>query len=278
MNIHMRAARSQLHMSREMRARQATKVYSVSTLRILIQKGSDIALANHEGSTPLHLACKAGSFEIVQLLLDHGASRSINKIDKLGRTPLYLAMLSWCSERRLTGWIEESSTGWPAYKEPGRAKEIDEELTESISYSELCINCQQEQSNRCGLFDLLTVSHFRDEEHEGTHNVIKPVVYNDDEDDDDEPPFSWPMFVHDPDFDECFSQNRILRGERWQELVTLLFENGADLSSSRGLNGVSISNLLSNDCEPNQPEYFAELVRMDDPGNATRSPPELIES
>jgi ankyrin repeat protein len=44
---------------------------------------------DHNGQTPLHLACSVGHFEAVDVLLNNGAT--VNVADKFGQTPLHIA-------------------------------------------------------------------------------------------------------------------------------------------------------------------------------------------
>lgn len=42
--------------------------------KLLIDAGADINIQDDEGITPLHLACRSNSYELVQLLIDNGAN------------------------------------------------------------------------------------------------------------------------------------------------------------------------------------------------------------
>jgi len=70
----------------------------LDTVRLLLQHGAVVHIANNEGRTPLHEACsglerRSGHLEVVKLLLEHDADPT--KADKYGDTPL--------SEARLDG-------------------------------------------------------------------------------------------------------------------------------------------------------------------------------
>lgn len=63
----------------------------VEVVRQLLQHSADATLADRSGSAPLHAAAAAGSAELVQLLLDAGASP--DQPDALNRRPSMLAVL-----------------------------------------------------------------------------------------------------------------------------------------------------------------------------------------
>ena len=58
--------------------------------RILLHNGANPTLENITGSTPLHLACRRGNTEVVQLLLNT-KKVDVNAKDKAGWTPLHSA-------------------------------------------------------------------------------------------------------------------------------------------------------------------------------------------
>ena len=57
----------------------------VDTLRLLIERGSNVNLADDHSDTALMSAVRAGSIESVKLLLVSGAD--VNARDQAGRTP-----------------------------------------------------------------------------------------------------------------------------------------------------------------------------------------------
>jgi ankyrin repeat protein len=59
------------------------------TAQLLLKYGANVHVADAEGTTALHQACKMGDVETVQLLLDHGAA--VNHSDNKGMTALHLA-------------------------------------------------------------------------------------------------------------------------------------------------------------------------------------------
>lgn len=59
-------------------------------IQLLIQAGADTNIANAEGITPLHAACKTHKIDIIELLLAHGAN--INAQDSVLYTPLHYAV------------------------------------------------------------------------------------------------------------------------------------------------------------------------------------------
>ena len=61
----------------------------VNIVRILTERGANINKANKNGETPLHIASQNGQVEVVRILLEKGAN--INKFDYSSETPLYVA-------------------------------------------------------------------------------------------------------------------------------------------------------------------------------------------
>lgn len=57
---------------------------------MLYEKGGDPNIAPDDGFTLLHWAAQTGNVHIIQLILER--VKSVNAIDKKGRTPLYIAM------------------------------------------------------------------------------------------------------------------------------------------------------------------------------------------
>lgn len=62
-----------------------------SMVRLLLERGADIAKPDGNGNTALHLAAESGGGELLQLLLEKSADP--NAIDYLGRTALFAAVL-----------------------------------------------------------------------------------------------------------------------------------------------------------------------------------------
>ncbi|WP_218814551.1 ankyrin repeat domain-containing protein [Rickettsiella endosymbiont of Dermanyssus gallinae] len=60
-------------------------------VKLLLEKGTVIDIANGEGNTPLHYACENGNGTIVNLLLKKGVGSSINSENDEGTTPLHYA-------------------------------------------------------------------------------------------------------------------------------------------------------------------------------------------
>lgn len=56
---------------------------------LLIEKGADVNIADRTGTTPLHLAAKYRTPELVDLLIKHGAD--VNQKDENNKTALDLA-------------------------------------------------------------------------------------------------------------------------------------------------------------------------------------------
>ena len=64
----------------------------VKIVKLLLQKNADLTIkTKKEGETPLHLACRKGNFEIVNLLLNNGYSNIINISKSDNKTSLHLA-------------------------------------------------------------------------------------------------------------------------------------------------------------------------------------------
>lgn len=63
---------------------------SKQIVEILLDNGADINLKNTKGQTPLVVACKKGNFEIVKMLLDRGANIYLE--DVYGKTALMYAL------------------------------------------------------------------------------------------------------------------------------------------------------------------------------------------
>jgi ankyrin repeat protein len=61
----------------------------LNIVELLVQKGADLNVQDHNSRTPLHLACSGGHLNIVELLVQKGAD--LNVQDSYSRTPLHLA-------------------------------------------------------------------------------------------------------------------------------------------------------------------------------------------
>ena len=60
-------------------------------MKILIDRGADVAVQDETLSSPLHLAAySGGSTLMMQLLIDHGAD--VTSQDKSNKTPLHAAL------------------------------------------------------------------------------------------------------------------------------------------------------------------------------------------
>lgn len=59
-------------------------------VKLLVENGADVNLANNHSSTPLHIVSQSGNKEIVAVLLENGAD--INGTDKEGKTPLIYSL------------------------------------------------------------------------------------------------------------------------------------------------------------------------------------------
>ena len=64
--------------------------------RMLLAMGASVSIRKTDGSTPLHLAARMESAQIVGMILDRGAD--VEARNKLGYTPLHLAVLRGCAE------------------------------------------------------------------------------------------------------------------------------------------------------------------------------------
>jgi ankyrin repeat protein len=66
----------------------AVKMDSIKLVRYFLSKKHNINDINKKGETPLHIACKLCNYEIINLLIEHGAQKEIK--DNLGRQPFDL--------------------------------------------------------------------------------------------------------------------------------------------------------------------------------------------
>ena len=65
--------------------------HSRKTCELLISKGADVTATNKSNSTALHLAVKAGSLKTVQALMDWLLPSTLEEKDRDQNTPLHLA-------------------------------------------------------------------------------------------------------------------------------------------------------------------------------------------
>ena len=63
-----------------------------SKVRKLLALGADTDIRNHKGQTALHAAAKAGFLEVINLLIENGAT--LEATDNVGETPLFAAIRS----------------------------------------------------------------------------------------------------------------------------------------------------------------------------------------
>ncbi|KAI6693233.1 hypothetical protein NL676_020943 [Syzygium grande] len=75
----------------------AARASRICTAKLLLDFGSIVDEANEAGNTALHEAVKKGDLELTDLLLGQG-SKSVNKENKEGKCPLYLAVETGNSE------------------------------------------------------------------------------------------------------------------------------------------------------------------------------------
>ena len=73
----------------ELHLYEASANNNVELVRLLLDIGADINLANRAGETPLYVASLFGYVNIVRILTERGAN--INKANKNGETPLHIA-------------------------------------------------------------------------------------------------------------------------------------------------------------------------------------------
>ena len=69
---------------------EASHSNNVKLVRLLLEIGADINLANSAGDTPLYVASERGNVEMVRILLEKGAD--INQAESNGQTPLMIAV------------------------------------------------------------------------------------------------------------------------------------------------------------------------------------------
>jgi ankyrin repeat protein len=68
---------------------EAARGGHVDILQLLLNHGASVNAVTNHGYTPFHHAARVGHVDILQLLLNHGAS--VNAVDKYGETPLHHA-------------------------------------------------------------------------------------------------------------------------------------------------------------------------------------------
>jgi ankyrin repeat protein len=61
-------------------------------IEYLIQQGANVTTTEQQGWTPLHFAARDQKFEIVKILVDHGAP--VDAVDVFGNTPLWRCIMS----------------------------------------------------------------------------------------------------------------------------------------------------------------------------------------
>ena len=71
------------------KAHWAARKGHVDILQLLLNHGASVNAVDSFGYTPLHAAARQGHVDILQLLLNHGAS--VNAVDNFGGTPLHYA-------------------------------------------------------------------------------------------------------------------------------------------------------------------------------------------
>lgn len=69
----------------------ALREYTDNIIIYLVENGADVNKADKHGDTPLLDACSNNSLKIVRYLIENGAQKSINKANNTGSTPLYWA-------------------------------------------------------------------------------------------------------------------------------------------------------------------------------------------
>ncbi len=65
-------------------------------LKLAVEKGANVNLADKKGNTPLHLAYARRDAKMIQLLLEHGADR--NAVNTAGQKPIQLAQMGTDTE------------------------------------------------------------------------------------------------------------------------------------------------------------------------------------
>lgn len=74
----------------------AVRAKSYEVLTLLLQRGANVVLKNHQGETPLHVACFVQSINCVEALLKTPGI-DVNALDRAHRTPLHLAVMTTSS-------------------------------------------------------------------------------------------------------------------------------------------------------------------------------------
>ncbi|XP_047331999.1 poly [ADP-ribose] polymerase tankyrase-1-like [Impatiens glandulifera] len=76
----------------------ACQYYRRSCFELLLQRNANIEATNRVGSIPLHIACRLGSFRMVQTILNSTTNRDIinrmvQSVNMMGETPLHEAVV-----------------------------------------------------------------------------------------------------------------------------------------------------------------------------------------
>jgi uncharacterized protein len=74
---------------------QVPHALTIETIRSLIEAGANVNAADASGQTPLMLAARQNQIELLELLLNSGAKRSLNAKDKDGRSAFIYAAGGW---------------------------------------------------------------------------------------------------------------------------------------------------------------------------------------
>jgi ankyrin repeat protein len=104
---------------------------NTEVMRVLVERGVDVAAQADDGWTPLHVAVDQGNADVVRILIEHGADARVRAND--GRTPLQMAAEAGNVEivRILVGHGTDTTT---AQSIRGRR------LAYSISFFALCLS------------------------------------------------------------------------------------------------------------------------------------------
>nr|XP_034189119.1 transient receptor potential channel pyrexia-like isoform X1 [Osmia lignaria] len=78
----------------------AIRAAAVEIVELLLERGASVVEKNHTGETPLHVACFVQSIKCVELLLESPGT-NINAVDRAHRTPLHFAVMTTHSSAKL---------------------------------------------------------------------------------------------------------------------------------------------------------------------------------
>ncbi|ELT88071.1 hypothetical protein CAPTEDRAFT_136695, partial [Capitella teleta] len=67
-------------------------------MTLFVETGLDATQIDHRGASLLHHAAASGLCDVLQMLIDHPGTQSVNQTDKNESTPLHYAVAANCAE------------------------------------------------------------------------------------------------------------------------------------------------------------------------------------